>query len=558
MTRQGALTIQTNRTILVDTHHEAFEEVQKYLSLFAELTKTLEHVHFYRITPISLWNAAANGVSFQHILDTLQTFSRYPVPKPVLDFIDEHFHRYGQVIFSNQDGALALIIRKETLRESIGNYLKSFDLTPTEEGFLASMEDRGSIKATLIKHLIPVKDLAGYERGAKLPFSLRKTTLSGAKFSLRFYQAEAAYLFSQWKEGSGVIVLPCGAGKTIVGIAIMHDIQENTLIIATNLEALHQWKRELLDKTTLSAHHIGEYTSQEKSIRPVTLTTYHMLVHRKSSSEDRHINILTQYQWGLIIYDEVHILPAPIFRMTTAIQSKRRLGLTATLVREDNQEGEVFSLIGPKIYEYGWKNLEQQGWIATAKCYEIRVPLSGEDFDTYLKASHRQRFRIASENINKLTVIEYLLERFRDQNILIIGHFLEQLEEISRVFGIPLVTGQTPTEEREKLYDRFRNGTLTALVVSRVGNFSIDLPSANVAIQVSGIFGSRQEEAQRLGRILRPQSQDAHFFTIVSQNTIEEEFAKRRQMFLIEKGYTYEVLYFTPKSKTMVQEVNIP
>ncbi len=558
MTRQGALTIQTNRTILVDTHHEAFEEVQKHLFTFAELTKTLEHVHFYRITPISLWNAAANGIPFEHIVEILEKFSRYPVPKPVLDFIDEHYHRYGQVIFYNQNGNLSIVIQDETLRQNIGNYLKSFDLQPTENGYLTSMDNRGSIKATLIKHLIPVKDLAGYEKGEKLRFSLRKTTLSGTEFSLRFYQAEAAYLFSQWKEGSGVIVLPCGAGKTIVGIAIMNDIQENTLIIATNLEALHQWKRELLDKTTLSEDQIGEYTSQEKSIRPVTLTTYPMLVHRKSSSEERHLNILTQHQWGLIIYDEVHILPAPIFRMTTAIQSKRRLGLTATLVREDNQEGEVFSLIGPKIYEHGWKSLEQQGWIATARCYEIRVPLSGEDFDTYLRASQRQRFRIASENINKLLVVEYLLDRFRDQNILIIGHFLEQLEEISRAFGIPLVTGQTPTEEREKLYDAFRKKEITTLIVSRVGNFSIDLPGANVAIQVSGIFGSRQEEAQRLGRILRPQAQDAHFFTIVSQNTIEEEFAKRRQMFLIEKGYTYEVLYFTPKSRTMVQEVNVP
>lgn len=557
MIRSGALTIQTNRTILVDTHHEAFGEVQKHLLTFAELTKTLEHVHFYRITPISLWNAAANGVDFKHILATLEMFSRYPIPKPVLDFIDEHYHRYGKVVFYHEKNKLSIVV-DEILRPTVEAALKTFQLQPTQYGYLASMEDRGSIKATLIKHLIPVKDLAGYEQGEKLSFALRKITLSGVEFALRFYQAEAVYLFSQWREGSGVIVLPCGAGKTIVGLGIMHDIQEKTLIIATSLEAIHQWKREILDKTTISPDLIGEYTSQEKNIKPVTLTTYHMLVHRKSNAEERHINILTQQQWGLIIYDEVHMLPAPVFRMTTAIQSKRRLGLTATLVREDNQEGEVFSLIGPKIYEYGWKNLEQEGWIATARCYEIRVPLSGDDFDTYLRSSHRQRFRIASENINKLLVIEHLLKRFENQNILIIGHFIEQLEEISRTFAIPLVTGQTPTDERERLYDAFRNGKIRTLIVSRVGNFSIDLPSASVAIQVSGIFGSRQEEAQRLGRILRPQTQDAHFFTIVSQNTIEEEFAKRRQMFLIEKGYTYEILYFTPKLKSLVQEANVP
>ncbi|URA10108.1 DNA repair helicase XPB [Thermospira aquatica] len=558
MMRTGALTIQTNGTILLDTHHKDFEMVQKYLFAFAELTKTLEHVHFYRITPISLWNAAANKFPLSQIIHTLEDFSRYPVPKPVMEFIQQHYNRYGEVIFHRWQDQLFIEVKNAGLKEDLIRYLKDFQLNEREGGFLASFSDRGLIKATLIKHLIPVQDLAGYERGEKIPFTLRKVTRSGSEFALRFYQAEAAYLFSQWKEGSGVIVLPCGAGKTIVGMAVMSDIQENTLIIATNLEALHQWKRELLDKTTLTEDDIGEYTAQTKTIKPITLTTYYMLIHRKSNSEERHIDILTQHQWGLIIYDEVHILPAPIFRMTTAIQSKRRLGLTATLVREDNREGEVFSLIGPKIYEYGWKTLEQEGWIATARCYEIRVPLSNEDFETYLNSSHRLRFRIASENKNKLDVLSHLLTRFSDQSILIIGHFLDQLQAISEFFSIPLITGQTPSEERERLYDAFRRRELTALIISRVGNFSIDLPGANVAIQVSGIFGSRQEEAQRLGRILRPQAQDVHFFTIVSQNTIEEEFAKRRQMFLIEKGYTYEVLYFTPKSKTLIQEVTLP
>jgi len=558
MTRQGALTIQTNQTVLVDTHHEAFEEVQKHLFTFAELTKTLEHVHFYRITPISLWNAAANRIPLQTILSTLETYSRYSIPPSVVKFIEEHYNRYGQVVFYNSNNKLFIKVATPELRERLTSFLKTFDLEPTDEGFLASLDNRGEIKATLMKHLIPVQDMAGYEKGEKLPFQLRSITRSGAAFSLRFYQAEAAHLFSQWKEGSGVIVLPCGAGKTIVGIAIMQDIQENTLIIATNLEALHQWKRELLDKTTLTESQIGEYTSQNKTIRPVTLTTYHMLVHRRSNSEQRHIDILTSQQWGLIIYDEVHILPAPIFRLTTAIQGKRRLGLTATLVREDNQEGEVFSLIGPKIYEYGWKTLEAEGWIARAQCYEIRVPLSPEDFETYLKSSHRARFRIASENRNKIAAVAYLLEQFQDKNILIIGHFLEQLEEISQTFNIPLITGQTPSDQRERLYHQFREGEITTLIVSRVGNFSIDLPSANVAIQISGIFGSRQEEAQRLGRILRPQNGNSHFFTIVSQNTIEEDFAKRRQTFLIEKGYSYEVVYFTPKTKNIIHEVSLP
>ena len=401
--------------------------------------------------------------------------------------------------------------------------------------------------------------MAGYDTGNRMEMQVREKMLGGKPFDFRSYQREAVDNFNRWKEGSGLVILPCGAGKTIVGIGIMNDIKEYTLIITTSVEAIRQWKREILDKTTLTDDEVGEYTAQKKDIKPVTITTYNMLIHKDIKSEEmRNMNIFTDQNWGLIIYDEVHILPAPVFRMTTYIQSKRRLGLTATLVREDNMESEVFTLIGPKVYEYPWKALEKEGWIAQAICYEIKVPFTKIDYDIYVKLSHRLKFRMASENFRKIKILEGLLEHYKKNHVLIIGHYISQLNAISRLFRIPLITGETANADREELYQDFRKGKIRALAISRVGNFSIDLPLADVAIQVSGIFGSRQEEAQRLGRILRPQVGKSYFYSLVTRDTIEEEFAKKRQMFLLEQGYQYTIIDYSDKQeKIQIEEMSL-
>lgn len=540
------ITIQSDKSILLDTHHPRFEEVRKRLVNFSELIKTPEHIHFYRITPISLWNSAANGVSLDEIMDTLEIYKKYDIPKNVTDYIRKHFSIYGKVVFESAgDTMMEIRVEDPKLTDKVKNLIEKYISEEKEESvFAVEKKWRGTIKADLIKHLIPVKDIAGYESGNRLNLDFRKTSLEEKDFSLRYYQSEAVYSFSKWREGSGIIVLPCGAGKTVVGIGIMKDICEYTLIITTSVEAIRQWKREILDKTTLTENEVGEFTAQVKDIKPVTITTYNMLIHKSNKSEEmRNINIFTDKNWGLIIYDEVHILPAPIFRMTTVIQSKRRLGLTATLVREDNLESEVFTLIGPKIYEYPWKALEKEGWIAQAVCYEIKVPLSEKDYADYINSSQRYKFRIASENTRKYGIVKKLVEEFKKNHVLIIGHYLTQLKEISDMLKIPLITGETSNQDREIMYRDFRSGNLTALAISRVGNFSIDLPVADVAIQVSGIFGSRQEEAQRLGRILRPQNGKSYFYTLVSKDTIEEEFAKKRQLFLLEQGYQYNIIY---------------
>jgi len=539
-----AITVQSDKTLLLDTHHPGFEEIRKKIISFAELVKTPEHIHFYRITPISLWNSAANGVSLDFILSCLEIYKKYDIPKNVTEYIKRHYLSYGKVIFESLDEErIKIVISSENLVEKITALLEK-SIIGSGEGFLIiDKKQRGLIKAELVKHLIPVKDIAGFDSGNKLKFGIRKQTLSNNEFFFRYYQSEAVYSYSGWKEGSGVIVLPCGSGKTIVGIGVMHDVQEYTLIISTSVEAIRQWKRELLDKTTLGEDEVGEYTASRKDIRPVTITTYNMLIHKNSKSDEkRNINIFTDKNWGLIIYDEVHILPAPVFRMTTFIQSKRRLGLTATLVREDNLETEVFTLIGPKIYDYPWKALEKEGWIAKAECFEIRIPLLERDNFNYMNSNQRTKFRLASENPLKICILKNLLEKHKNNHILIIGHYLSQLEEISKLFNLPLITGETSNADREKLYFEFRNGSVQALVISRVGNFSIDLPSADIAVQVSGIFGSRQEEAQRLGRILRPQSERSIFYSLVSKDTIEEDFAKKRQLFLVEQGYNYVII----------------
>ena len=540
----NAIIVQSDKTILLDAHHPRFDDVRREIIPFSELIKTPEHMHFYRITPISLWNAAANGYSLERIRETLEKYKKYDIPKNVTEYIDRHYNMYGQVIMEKGgEGVMTLRVKKPELMEKIAKFIEKYLVERGEDYFSVIATSRGEIKATLIKHLIPVHDIAGYETGNKLPIQLRKKTLSGTEFALRYYQSEAVYCFSKWREGSGVIVLPCGAGKTVVGIGIMSDIQEYTLIITTSVDSVKQWKRELMDKTSLMEDDIGEYTGDVKQIRPVTITTYNMLIYRKSSeSEFNNMNIFTKLNWGLILYDEVHILPAPIFRMTSEIQSKRRLGLTATLVREDNQETEVFTLIGPKVYEYSWKSLEKEGWIAEASCFEVRVPLPSDLAEVYKNTGPRTRFRISSENPNKHKVIEQLLKRHRENHILIIGHYISQLQDISMRFDAPLIMGSTPNADRSRIFERFRMGEIPVLVISKVGNFSIDLPDADVAIQISGVFGSRQEEAQRLGRILRPNTEKCYFYALVSKDTLEEDFSHKRQLFLLEQGYRYVVM----------------
>lgn len=555
--------VQADKTLLLDTHHPQFEEVRKKIVTFSELVKTPEHIHFYRITPISLWNSAANNVPLEEIIETLEKYKKYDIPKNVFDYIRKHYSVYGKVVFENNTGSKMVIRISDTaeglaekVRTAIEKYIEE---TVDPNTLVTDKKFRGEIKSELIKHLIPVKDMAGYDTGNKLPMTVRPKTLDKKDFGFRSYQREAVDNFSRWKEGSGLVILPCGAGKTIVGIGIMSEIQECTLIIATSVEAIRQWKREILDKTTLTEDQVGEYTAQKKDIKPVTITTYNMLIHKDIKSEEmRNMNIFTEQNWGLIIYDEVHILPAPVFRMTTYIQSKRRLGLTATLVREDNMESEVFTLIGPKVYEYPWKALEKEGWIAQAICYEIKVPFSKIDYDIYVKLSHRLKFRMASENFRKIKILEGLLEHYKNNHVLIIGHYISQLNAISRLFRIPLITGETSNADREELYQKFRKGKIRALAISRVGNFSIDLPLADVAIQVSGIFGSRQEEAQRLGRILRPQVGKSYFYSLVTRDTIEEEFAKKRQMFLLEQGYQYTIIDYSDKQESIkIEEMSL-
>ncbi len=546
----GAITVQSDKSILLDTHHLKFDTVKNRIINFAELVKTPEHIHVYRITPISLWNAAANGVSLDYILSTLNDYKKYELPINVIEYIKRHYSTYGQIVLESMDAThffLRVHSTDKHLIDRIEKYTSKLISEKIEDGYVILKKHRGELKSKLIKHLIPVRDIAGYDTGNTLFFELRKK-IGNTTFALRYYQSEAVYTFSKWKEGSGVIVLPCGAGKTIVGIGILHDIQEYTLIITTSVNSVKQWKRELLEKTTLKVDQIGEYTGNHKDLEPITITTYNMLIYRKNSeSRFKNMDIFIQQNWGLILYDEVHILPAPIFRMTTAIQSKRRLGLTATLVREDHLESEVFTLIGPKIYEYPWKSLEKEGWIAEAECFEIRVPLSPSDREFYQKSNNRSKFRIASENINKIDLIRHLISKHQKNHIIIIGHYLDQLRKIAKEFNFPLITGNTPTQDRERIFEDFRHGKVYSLVISKVGNFSIDLPDADIAIQISGIFGSRQEEAQRLGRILRPQSGKSYFYALVTKDSVEEDFSTKRQLFLIEQGYSYTVVDYQQK-----------
>lgn len=543
--------VQSDRTILLEVDSPQFEEARDVLAGFAELVKSPEHIHTYRITPLSLWNAASAGLTSGRILEELQRYSRYDIPGNVEMEIRSSIERYGKVVLLRRDDDLMLISEDALLITEIwtNRSLKDFfirKISPQE--IVVHPRSRGHLKQALLRLGFPVKDIAGYVTGAPLDVKLRQESLSGEAFHLREYQSQSVSAFYQEgsaEGGSGVIVLPCGAGKTIVGLAAMARVGAQTLILATNIIALRQWISEILDKTYISPEQIAEYSGEKKDLGPITVATYQILTYRKKKSEDfPHFGIFDAQNWGLIIYDEVHLLPAPVFRITAEIQARRRLGLTATLVREDGLEEDVFSLIGPKRFDVPWKTLERQGWIATAVCHEIRIPMEDHSRLEYAVAPWRQKYRVASENPLKLEVAAELLRRHQDDNVLIIGQYLDQLHQIADKFQAPLITGSTPNEERQRLYDAFRREEIKLLIVSKVANFAIDLPDANVAIQVSGTFGSRQEEAQRLGRILRPKPGGipAHFYSLVTRNTRDQEFAANRQLFLTEQGYKYVIL----------------
>ncbi|NHJ13180.1 MAG: helicase [Candidatus Thorarchaeota archaeon] len=544
------LIVQSDKSVLLEVDNPIYEDARDSLARFAELVKSPEYVHTYRITPLSLWNAAAMGMSAREVIDTLQRFAKYPIPSNISREIIDYMSRYGQLTLVQEGPDILLVCEDEDLAAELWTNKKvreHLEEPVDDKTFLVSARERGMLKQALIEIGHPVEDLAGYVVGEALHFEIREATLEGKIWGLRGYQKEAVATFyagGGTRGGSGVIVLPCGAGKTMVGIGAMQQLQTSTLILCPNVIAVRQWIAELLDKTTLTASDIGEYTGDMKEIKPVTVATYQILTWRRSREGDfEHFAIFEARDWGLIIYDEVHLLPAPVFRVTAAIQATRRLGLTATLVREDEREEDVFSLIGPKRYDMPWKLLEDQGWIATAICYEIRLDLPDGMRRKYALAEDRKKYRIAAENPYKLKVIRDLVEYHQKDNVLVIGMYLDQLKIIADELKAPLITGKTPNSEREDLYNRFREGEIKTLVVSKVANFALDLPDANVAIQVSGTFGSRQEEAQRLGRILRPKTDGsfARFYSIVTKDTRDMDFAAKRQLFLTEQGYQYVI-----------------
>ena len=551
--------VQSDRSVLLEVLNPLFEEARDTLAIFAELEKSPEYMHTYRITPLSLWNAASSGVTVADVLSGLEQYSKFPLPVAVRTEIQQLMGRYGLVKLIREGEKLWLVAEdpvilleilrhkevKPLLVESVtDDDLQTSSLTRVE----INADARGPLKQLLMKLSYPVEDLAGYNEGTPLEIAWRSDHPEGEPFALRAYQTEAVATFHQQgsvRGGSGVLVLPCGAGKTVIGMGVMVALQCETLILTTNNSALKQWLRELEDKTTLETTQLGEYTGERKEICPVTVATYQILTHRSSATAQfTHFKVFNEKNWGLIIYDEVHLLPAPVFRATADLQAKRRLGLTATLVREDGKEEEVFSLIGPKKVDVPWRLLEAQGWIATAECTEWRIPMSPSRRMDYALAEEREKFRLAAENPRKLERVFELMEKHQEDLVLVIGQYVRQLEMLARELKAPLITGKTPQRERDRLYEEFRSGRVRRLVVSKVANFAIDLPDANVAIQVSGTFGSRQEEAQRLGRILRPKQGDgkAYFYSLVSKDTKEQEFAMHRQLFLTEQGYAYKIM----------------
>ncbi len=550
MDNQPAI-VQMDGTILLDVHHERAEEARALLAKFAELEKSPDHFHTYRVTPLSLWNAAAAGHSPQEILSELRSFSRYEVPASIQRQIVETMERYGLLELHRGEDGLILTSKDEWVLQEV---VKSKAVAPLVRNWLSPFAvevpllSRGTIKVTLTKLGYPVKDLAGYAEGEPFSLALKEQLPDGSRFLIRDYQRQAAEAFHEGgglSGGSGVLTLPCGAGKTIIGLKAMELLQTSTLILAANVTAARQWIKEILNKTTIDVEQVAEYSGETKGTAHVTVATYQIMSYRpRGSDEFPHLSLLQERNWGLIIYDEVHLLPAPVFRVTAEIQAKRRLGLTATLIREDGREEEVFSLIGPRKYDVSWKVLEEQGWIATAVCKEVRVKLNDAERRAYATAKVREKTRLAATASAKDDMVKELVTRHPDESILVIGQYIEQLEMIAKRLRAPLISGAMKTRERDDLYNQFRKGDVKTLVVSKVANFSVDLPDASVAIQVSGTFGSRQEEAQRLGRIMRPKEEGklAHFYTVVTKDTKDQEFALSRQRFLTEQGYHYDIM----------------
>jgi DNA excision repair protein ERCC-3 len=558
---QNPLIVQSDRSLLLEVDNPLYTAARDDLARFAELEKSPEHIHTYRITPLSLWNAASAGLSAEDAVDVLARFSKFDLPGNVLTDIKDYISRFGRLKLVKSDAGDLLLKSEDPMliaEVARNKKVQPHVLAQVDRNTLQiDPRMRGHVKQALVVFGYPAEDLAGYTDGEKLELVLREIDGDGVSFRLREYQSDAIASF--WAGGtvhggSGVVVLPCGAGKTLVGMGTMAQAKTHTLILSPSTIAVRQWIAELLDKTTLTADEVGEYTGDKKEIKPVTVTTYQMLTYRPSVTavnqetgevgEFPHFDIFTRHNWGLIVYDEVHLLPAPIFRITAEIQARRRLGLTATLVREDGRETDVFSLIGPKKYDVPWKELERQGWIATAQCTEVRMPLTPEERSEYvLTEDSRIKYRIAAENPIKMDVLEELLKQHERDSVLVIGQYIEQLKTIAARFNAPLVTGKTPNVERDRLYEEFRQGNIKLLVVSKVANFAIDLPDANVAIQVSGTFGSRQEEAQRLGRILRPKKDGsiANFYSFVTRDTKDQDFSTNRQLFLTEQGYSYNI-----------------
>lgn len=536
----GPLIVQSDKTALLETAHPQAADARHDLAIFAELERAPEHIHTYRITKLGLWNARAAGHDADFVLDILDRYAKFPIPTSVRTDITETMGRYGRLkITRDLDGKLLLscdsqailleVIKQRKVNELLGEQLS--DTTIAIQDWA-----RGQVKQELLKLGWPAEDLAGFAAGTP-----HEIGLDEGNWKIRDYQSQAVEKF--WAGGSGVVVLPCGAGKTIVGAAAMSVAKTNTLILVTNTVSARQWKSELIKRTTLTEDEIGEYSGAAKEIKPVTIATYQILT-TKRRGEYAHLDVLNANDWGLIVYDEVHLLPAPIFKMTADLQARRRLGLTATLVREDGKEGDVFSLIGPKRYDAPWKEIEEQGYIAPAACFEVRVDMDDEQRLNYAISDQDDRYRIAATCNAKLPVIQKILAKHQGEPTLIIGQYLDQIDEVAETLHIEKITGETPVPVREELFEKFRTGEISTLVVSKVANFSVDLPEASVAIQISGSFGSRQEEAQRLGRLLRPKQdgRSASFYTLISRDTVDQDFAQNRQRFLAEQGYSYEIL----------------
>ncbi|MDP9392967.1 MAG: DEAD/DEAH box helicase [Actinomycetota bacterium] len=536
----GPLIVQSDKTLLLEVDHPAAADCRRQIAPFAELERSPEHVHTYRLTPLGMWNARAAGHDAEQVIDTLLRYSRYAVPHALLVDVAETMARYGRLrLLQHPNHGLVLESSDRAVLEEV---LRSKKVAPLvgarvdPDTVVIHPSERGHLKQVLLKLGWPAEDLAGYVDGEAHPIALAEDG-----WSLRPYQSEAVEGF--WHGGSGVVVLPCGAGKTIVGAAAMARAQATTLILVTNTVSARQWRSELLRRTSLTEEEIGEYSGARKEIRPVTIATYQVMTTRRKGVYS-HLEVFDSRDWGLILYDEVHLLPAPIFRFTADIQSRRRLGLTATLVREDGREGDVFSLIGPKRFDAPWKDIEAQGYIAPADCVEVRVTLTDSERLAYATAEPEERYRLCATTLTKTRVVERLVAKHAGEQTLVIGQYLDQLDDIGERIGAPVIKGETPVKERERLFAGFRSGELSTLVVSKVANFSVDLPEASVAIQVSGTFGSRQEEAQRLGRVLRPKAdgRGARFYAVTARDTLDQEYAAHRQRFLAEQGYAYRIV----------------